>query len=212
MELNNCLEKAMKNLVIKHEPTGKFACNICSKLYTHEKVARKHVDSEHPLQLTKEIVIIQQGEKVRYKEYCLGQIDKFFFDADAKQAEMMDKFLRGFEKRGVESTLVWDAEPMLLWATTYRLISQLKYIKDKRKEENPTGWIIDFALDLKSMRADIISNLIRSPYRHSSTSAMSNFNTECEKRAKAEFLEPFGTSNTLTWLERVVHVYGYLED
>ena len=209
MEKNH-REKAMKNLVIKHESTGKFACNICSKLYTHETTARKHVDSEHQYSLIKEITIIQQEEKVRYKEYCLEKIDQFFTNADEKQAKMMAEFLEDIKKTGIESTLVWNAESMLLWATTYRLISQLKHLKNKRKEENTEGWLVDFALDLNAMREEILNTLIRSPYRHCSTSAMSNFKEECEKRATAEFIDHFGISTTLTWLERAVH--GYLED
>jgi hypothetical protein len=88
-----------------------------------------------------------------------------------------------------ERDLVYElrnSEKVMLSEIQANMTRRLKDAYDKSLATGTAG--LKLLLDwVKEEQEDALQSLIDSPYRHNSTSALSNFHQECELRAKAEF-------------------------
>lgn len=99
-----------------------------------------------------------------------------------------------------------NAEDIFLAGVTEREILPLMTFYKKSIDSQDGG--VQFVLDtLQKEQATAISRLIESPYRHNSTCAISNFNQECELRAKADFWRSAGIGRST-----VGHIFHCLRE
>lgn len=206
-------EKTIKYFIGDDEPTGKKYCKICQKLYVKEKGCAKHVAEIHENDL-----IFENRLKLFKKEINIEQLRIYKVQLTTiftKNEENWKKARAEFFKKlkdeySIESVLSWRAEDIVKAEERYKIIKSASNYFDYLNiaETWNKDKIIELRDNIKKEIKDIKKRLIDYPYRHNSTSLMSNAVEEWKAYARCESvnnkLSIIGLTAVVYWAERII--------
>ena len=196
----------------------KYSCGICGKLYVHVKACISHVNDCHsadPKFKAKKEEIKKQHKENNFNYYKESLYHEFERN-ESKWQEAKAEFLGKLKTGRIENTLGWYAEDIVKSEERYLIMKKVEDFFHKTING-------DFSLDnlkafyngVTSRITEIKTELIDRPYRHSSSSLMSNAVDEWKAYAKADSVAGrswSGLSSLVHYTEKMIDILEGKED
>jgi len=192
-------EKAIENRCMKLVD-GRYSCGICGREYVVAGTCKNHINRDHGEQILEEATLMEKEDNNSTRDFYIISVGEWFPKIEKTFKEDKEKFLKRLTENSIENTLGWEAEGMVIQEETFRLALVANNIITRMLEDNKS-WE-EIYTGLVEYENGLKDDLSQNPYRHNSTSLMSNSVEEWKTRAKADFLS--GYLHTITEVKQKI--------